>query len=120
MAKTLASSKFDLILFTGSTRTGTSVAIEAAKNLIPCILELGGKCPVIVDHTANLLGAARRILAGKFMNCGQTCLAGDHVYVHRSIKNQFLDILKTQLHVLYGTHATSCPDMGKIINKTHI
>lgn len=97
VAKTLVSSKFDLILFTGSTRTGTSVAVEAAKNLVPCILELGGKCPVVVDPTANLKGAVRRILMGKFMNCGQTCLAGDHVYVHSSIKAQFLSELTEQL-----------------------
>lgn len=120
VAKTLASSKVDLILFTGSTRTGTSVAVEAAKNLVPCVLELGGKCPVIVDQTANLLGAAKRVLMGRFMNCGQTCLAGDHVYVHKSIQPQFIRILTEQLRELYGVHNTSNSDMGKIINKTHV
>lgn len=78
----------DVILFTGSTRTGTYVATEAAKNLVPCVLELGGKCPVVVDESANLSGAAKRIVAGKFMNCGQTCVAGDYVLAHGSIKAQ--------------------------------
>ena len=74
--------RFDIICFTGSTETGRLVAIEAAKNLTPCILELGGKCPVIIDETADLQSAAIRIITGKFINCGQTCVAADHVYVH--------------------------------------
>jgi aldehyde dehydrogenase (NAD+) len=64
--------------------TGRLVAIEAAKNLIPCILELGGKCPVILDETAKIEPAVHRILFGKFLNCGQTCIGVDHVYVHET------------------------------------
>jgi aldehyde dehydrogenase (NAD+) len=71
-----------LICFTGSTETGRLVAIEAAKNLTPCLLELGGKCPVIIDETANIENAVKRIIFGKFLNCGQTCVGVDHVFVH--------------------------------------
>jgi len=66
------------------------VAQAAAKNLVPCVLELGGKCPVIIDKTANLPGAARRVSMGRYMNGGQTCIAADHLYVHNSVKKQFL------------------------------
>jgi aldehyde dehydrogenase (NAD+) len=90
VAKALTSSKFDLILFTGSTQIGLQVAQAAAKNLVPCVLELGGKCPVIIDKTANLPGAARRVSMGRYMNSGQTCIAADHLYVHNSVKKQFL------------------------------
>lgn len=93
VARALCSSKFDLILFTGSTQTGTRVAEAAAKNLIPCVLELGGKCPTIVDASANLAGAAKRIAMGRFLNCGQTCIAADHLFVHNKIKKQFVEIL---------------------------
>jgi aldehyde dehydrogenase (NAD+) len=82
VAKAVTRLPVDVICFTGSTMTGRLVAIEAAKNLVPCILELGGKCPVIVDETANLDSAINRILNGKFLNCGQTCIGVDHVYVH--------------------------------------
>lgn len=81
--------KFDLILFTGSTRTGRFVAQAAANNLIPCVLELGGKCPVIVDESCNLEGSIKRIILAKFGNSGQTCVAADHIYVHRNIKAKF-------------------------------
>lgn len=60
------------------------MAIEAAKNLTPCLLELGGKCPVIVDETANIDSAVSRIIFGKFFNCGQTCVGVDHVFIHES------------------------------------
>ena len=71
-----------MICFTGSTFTGRLVGIEAAKNLTPCLLQLGGKCPTIVDESANIDSAVNRILAGRFLNCGQTCVAVDHLYVH--------------------------------------
>ena len=81
VAKALTQLKFDIICFTGSTETGRLVAIEAAKNLTPCILELGGKCPVIVDESANIDSAVKRIVFGKYVNSGQTCVGVDHVYV---------------------------------------
>ena len=78
-----------MICFTGSTATGRLVAKEAANNLTPCILELGGKCPIIVDETAKIDSAVMRIFFGKYLNCGQTCIGVDHVYVHASIKDEF-------------------------------
>lgn len=92
----------DVICFTGSTFTGRLVAIEAAKNLVPCILELGGKCPVIIDETANLDSAINRLLNGKFLNCGQTCIGVDHVYVHESKKAIFKEKLMVKLDEFYG------------------
>lgn len=82
-----------MICFTGSTETGRLVAIEAAKNLTPCILELGGKCPVIIDETADLKSAVLRVLVGKFINCGQTCVAADHLYINEKVYNEFKKIL---------------------------
>lgn len=76
---------WDLICFTGSTQKGKLVAEAAAKNLIPCILELGGKCPAIVDTSANVDFAAAKICFARFCNSGQTCLATDYVIVHESL-----------------------------------
>ena len=89
VAKAVTKLPLDLICFTGSTMTGRLVAIEAAKNLTPCLLELGGKCPTIVDQSAKISNAVLRILAGKYLNCGQTCVGVDHVYVHESLYKEF-------------------------------
>lgn len=78
-----------MICFTGSTFTGRLVAIEAAKNLTPCLLELGGKCPAIVDESAKIDSAVLRVLFGKYVNSGQTCVGVDHMYVHSSISDKF-------------------------------
>lgn len=120
MAKELSASKVDLILFTGSTRTGTSVAVEAAKNLVPCILELGGKCPIIVDPSANLAGAAKRIVMGRYMNCGQTCVAGDHVYVDNKVKDDLVRQLQIYLREFYNPDLRENGEIGKIITKQHV
>ena len=96
MAKAVTKLPVDVICFTGSTATGRLVAIEAAKNLVPCVLELGGKCPVIVDETAKIESAVIRILFGKYFNCGQTCVGVDHVYVHQSIADDFKKTLLTK------------------------
>ncbi len=82
--------------------TGRLVAIEAAKNLVPCILELGGKCPVIVDETAKLEVAVKRILFGKFLNCGQTCIGVDHVFIHHTLREPFKKLLMEKLELFYG------------------
>ena len=76
--------KLDLICFTGSTRVGKIVAEQAAKNMIPCIMELGGKCPAVVNDDANIPAAARKIAWGKFGNSGQTCIAPDYVLCHNT------------------------------------
>jgi aldehyde dehydrogenase (NAD+) len=120
VAKALTNSKFDIILFTGSTQTGTLVAQAAAKNLVPCVLELGGKCPVVVDKTADLAGAAMRIAQGRFMNSGQICVAADHLYIHNSIKKEFLQHLVEQTKALYGNDPQDSGDMGKIVSLEHV
>jgi acyl-CoA reductase-like NAD-dependent aldehyde dehydrogenase len=102
VAKALTKLPVDIICFTGSTFTGRIVAIEAAKNLTPCILELGGKCPVIVDETAKIPTAVNRILFAKFLNCGQTCIGVDHVYIHESIKQVFKEELLSKAELFYG------------------
>lgn len=76
---------FDLIIYTGSTEKGKLVAQAAAKNLTPCILELGGKSPIIVDEGCDIDWASKRVLFGRFMNSGQTCVAPDYVLVHQNI-----------------------------------
>ena len=81
VGKALTQLKFDVLMFTGGTSIGKMIAVEAAKNLIPCILELGGKSPVVVDKTADLDYAAMKICFGRFMNCGQICIAPDYVLV---------------------------------------
>jgi aldehyde dehydrogenase (NAD+) len=120
VGRALTNSKVDLILFTGSTQIGMMVAQAAAKNLIPCVLELGGKCPTIIDRTANIPGAAKRVAMGRFMNSGQTCIAADHLFVHNSIKKEFMEVLIATSKELYGDNVESNPDMGKIINIQHV
>lgn len=102
IAKAVTRLPVDVICFTGSTSTGRLVAMEAAKNLVPCILELGGKCPVIVDETASLEAAVNRILNGKFLNCGQTCIGVDHIFIHESLKGRFQELLMSKLDNFYG------------------
>ena len=122
VAKALTKLPLDIICFTGSTMTGRLVAIEAAKNLTPVVLELGGKCPVIMDETSNIDAALNRTLNGKFLNCGQTCIGVDHVYVHESKKAQFKELLKAKYNLFYGGQnlETSEGNYGKIVNKFHI
>ncbi len=87
VAKAIVTRPFDLIIFTGSPMKGKLVARAAAENLTPCILELGGKSPTIVDSDADLDVAAQRIVQGRFSNSGQTCVAPDYVLAHKSIKS---------------------------------
>ena len=107
--------KFDHIFFTGSTRVGQIVYEKASKHLTPVTLELGGKSPVIVDETANLKVTANRIVFGKFLNAGQTCIAPDYVYVHRRVKDQFIEALKQAIKRMYPNNDT----FGHIINDQH-
>lgn len=121
MAKALTKLKFDLICFTGSTATGRLVAIEAAKNLTPCILELGGKCPVIIDESANLESAALRIIFGKYLNCGQTCVGVDHLYIHESIYEKFKKVLLDEIRKAFDKQdLLNSGDYGKINNLNHL
>lgn len=111
--------KWDYIFFTGGTRMGRVVAECAAKNLTPMTLELGGKNPCIVDASADLKLAAKRIVWGKFMNAGQTCAAPDYLLVHKSIHSKFMNILRREIRSAYGENPEECPDYSRIINNDH-
>lgn len=111
--------KFDYIFFTGSKAVGREVMRRAAERLIPVTLELGGKSPCIVDETANIPLAARRIVFGKFINCGQTCVAPDYIYCAESVKDALLEELKKQIRRQYGEKPLENPAYGKLINRKH-
>ncbi len=115
----LLEQKFDHIFFTGSTRVGSIVMSAAAKTLTPVTLELGGKSPCIVHHDAKLDVAVNRIVAGKFLNAGQTCAAPDYLMVHREIKEEFLDKLKVRIIEAYGEDASKSGDFGRMVNAQH-
>ena len=110
---------FDYIFFTGSQNVGKEVMKKASVHLTPVTLELGGKSPCIIDSTADLKLAARRIVFGKYLNCGQTCVAPDYICCHSSIKDVFLDEVRRQIQIQFGEHPLSNPDYGKIINEKH-
>lgn len=118
VAKALTSSNFDGICFTGSTEKGKLVAAAAAKNLVPCVLELGGKCPVVVDESANLEFAAKEISRARFLNCGQTCVATDYVLLHYSVTDRFMRILEKEIKSQWKD-GTNVADMGKVVNEFH-
>jgi len=107
---------FDYIFFTGSVPVGRIVMKAAAENLVPVTLELGGKSPVIVDKTANLELAAKRILWGKLINAGQTCIAPDYILVHKHIKDSFIEKLKSTVVSFYGSDASNSSDYGRIVS----
>ena len=111
--------KFDFIFFTGSGNVGKIVMEKASKHLTPIVLELGGKSPVIVDKTANIQVSAKRIAFGKHLNAGQTCIAPDHLYVHKDIKEEFIQHLQKAIEELYGDNPIASKDFGKIINQKH-
>ena len=108
---------FDYIFFTGSQAVGKEVMRNAAEHLTPVTLELGGKSPCIVDQTADIPLAARRIVFGKYLNCGQTCVAPDYIYCHRSVKDQLIREVQKQLQKQYGSQPLDNPDYGKIIGR---
>jgi aldehyde dehydrogenase (NAD+) len=118
-AEALLAEKFDKIFFTGSTRTGKAVMAAAARHLTPVTLELGGKCPCIVGEDAPVDLTARRIVWGKFMNAGQTCVAPDHVWAHERIAAELVDAMKRTLMEFYGESPESSTDYGRIINAAH-
>jgi len=115
----LLAQKFDHIFFTGSPRVGAIVMSAAAKNLTPVTLELGGKSPCIVHDDAKLDIAINRIVNGKFLNAGQTCIAPDYVLVQKNIKEVFLEKLKQRIIDSYGEDASTSPDYGRIVNDGH-
>ena len=110
---------FDYIFFTGSQAVGKEVMRNDAEYLTPVTLELGGKSPCIVDQTADIRLAARRVVFGKYLNCGQTCVAPDYIYCQRSVKDTFIKEVQKQIRKQYGRHPLDNPDYGKIINEKH-
>lgn len=117
--KMLLSLKFDYIFFTGSQTVGKEVLRKAAENLTPTTLELGGKSPCIVDETANISLAAKRIVFGKYLNCGQTCVAPDYIYCHENVKEKFIEALKKEVFLQFGQNPLENKNYGKIINEKH-
>jgi aldehyde dehydrogenase (NAD+) len=115
----LLDQKFDYIFFTGGVKVGKLVMEKAARNLTPVTLELGGKSPCIVDKTANLRLAAKRIVFGKFLNAGQTCVAPDYLLVHKDVKDKFVDYLKGYITAFFGSNPLENDDYPKIINEKH-
>lgn len=112
----LLEQKFDYIFFTGSVPVGKIVMEAASKNLTPVTLELGGKSPCIVDETADLKLTAKRIVWGKFLNAGQTCVAPDYLYVHKSVKNELIKHLKRYIIKFYGKNPKESNDYPRIID----
>ena len=122
VAQALQELPFDHIFFTGSPAIGKLVMAAAAKNLTSVTLELGGKSPTIVDGSANLKLAAKNIMWAKFANSGQTCIAPDHVFVHESVKDQWVDICREELKKAYGNSLTdqqNSPHLAHIVNARH-
>jgi len=117
VAQELLSQRWDYIFFTGSVPVGKIVAKAAAENLTPVTLELGGKSPCIVDESANLKLAAKRIVWGKFLNTGQTCIAPDYLLVHHSIKTKLIEYLKEEITNAYGENPETSSDYARIINE---
>lgn len=115
----LIHASFDYIFFTGSVNVGKVIMKAASERLTPITLELGGKSPAIVDQTANLDLAAKRIAWGKLMNTGQTCVAPDYICVHESVKDEFMKKLKKTIRNFYGKDAQTSPDYGRIVSTQH-
>jgi aldehyde dehydrogenase (NAD+) len=117
VAQTLLAQRWDYIFFTGSVAVGKIVAKAAAENLTPVTLELGGKNPCIIEQSAHLKLAAKRIVWGKFLNAGQTCIAPDYLLVHQSIKPKLIEFLKEEIILAYGENPEISPDYARIINE---
>lgn len=116
VSQKLLAERWDYIFFTGSPTVGKIIAKAAAENLTPVTLELGGKNPCIIDETANLKLAAKRIVWGKFINAGQTCIAPDYILIQKEMKSHFIEYLKTEITKAYGENPALSPDFARIIN----
>ncbi len=113
----LLQQNFDVIFFTGSSKVGKVVMRAAAENLTPVILELGGKSPCIVDKEANIEIAAKRIVWGKLINAGQTCIAPDYLFVHQSVKKQLLEKMAACIQKMYGEDCQKSRFYPRIVNE---
>ena len=110
---------FNHIFFTGSPMVGKIVMKAAAEHLTSVTLELGGKSPTIVDKTANIKSAVKKIAWGKFMNSGQTCIAPDYLLIHESIKDNFVSELKKQLKVFFTEDVSNSDSISRVVNEKH-
>lgn len=115
----LLDNRFDHIFFTGSTTVGRIIMQKAADHLTPVTLELGGKSPVIVDHTADIKLAAKRIVWGKLINAGQTCIAPDYVYAHLSIKDELIKAMTSTINTFYSENPMEHIDYQRVVNEKH-
>lgn len=120
VAGAVLAERFDHIFFTGSTRIGKVVMTAAAAHLTPVTLELGGKSPAVVDRSARLSVAARRIALGKFLNAGQTCIAPDYVLVDDTVADELVDHLVAAVGDFYGADPRTSADYGRIVNRRHL
>lgn len=116
----LIHSPFDYIFFTGSESTGKVVMRAAADHLVPVTLELGGKSPTVVHEDAVIETAAKRIVWGKYLNAGQTCVAPDYVYVHESKADEFIDSVIKHIIEFYGVLPQNSPDYGRLVNQATV
>ncbi|MCL4126983.1 UNVERIFIED_CONTAM: hypothetical protein GTU68_035353 [Idotea baltica] len=119
VSQKLLAEKWDYIFYTGSTRVGQIVYESAAKHLTPVTLELGGKNPCIVDETASISLAAKRIVWGKFLNAGQTCIATDYILVHQKVKDKLIEALKQSITKSFGENMEASPDFSRTVSKKH-
>lgn len=115
----LLEAPFDYVFFTGSAKVGKIVMKACAERLTPLTLELGGKSPAVVDHTADIKKAAEKIVWGKYMNAGQTCVAPDYVLADTAIYDELLEEMKNTIRRFYGKDAQQSPDYGRIIADRH-
>jgi aldehyde dehydrogenase (NAD+) len=119
MAQSLLEKRWDYIFFTGSVRVGQMVAQAAAKFMTPVTLELGGKNPCIIHPSANMAVTAKRIVWGKFLNAGQTCIAPDYILVEATVKLKLIEALKREIVFAYGNNPQNSSDFARIINDEH-
>lgn len=115
----LLEQKFDFVFFTGSTGVGKEVLRHTAEHLTPAVLELGGKSPCIIDKTAKIDLAAKRVVFGKYLNCGQTCVAPDYILCHKDVKNRFIESVIKEIKAQYTENPLENKDYGRIVNQKH-
>ena len=119
MTQELLAEKFDYIFYTGGPAGAKFIARAAAEHFTPLTLELGGKSPCIVDADAKINLAAKRIVWGKFLNAGQTCVAPDYILVHKAVRDQLIERLKHWIRAFYGDDPKASPDYPRIVNRHH-
>lgn len=116
----LLAQRWDLVFFTGSEAVGKIVHQACARHLTPCVLELGGKSPVVVDKSVrDVQLAARRVVWGKFVNVGQTCIAPDYVLCHKDVYHAFLQAAKDEIRTMFSTDTSASPDLARIVSTRH-